>query len=50
MTLAALGTTDLQDCSLQSSRIAIYMFCQVAFFLHYVLEKIVLLTSLLYIW
>ena len=32
MTLAALGTTDLQDCSLESSRIATYMFCQVAFF------------------
>ena len=49
MTLAALGTTDLQDCSLQSSRVAIYMFCQVAFF-YTVLEKIVLLNSLLYIW
>jgi len=31
-TLAALGTTHLQDCSLQSSCLAIYMFCLVAFF------------------
>jgi len=32
MTLASLGTTDLQDCSLQSSHLAIYMFRLVAFF------------------
>jgi len=31
MTLAALGATDLPDCSLQSSRLTIYMFCLVAF-------------------